>query len=297
MTVKIVTYRPLEAGSALTVLGAVHGNERCGAAAIARLISDIDNGLVILKRGILRLVPVTNPKAYAEGVRFVERNLNRYLYPKDERLHYEDHLDPILCEVLDSTDVLLDLHSYTAQGGPFIFLGGKNAEEQAYARSLGVSNFVWGWTEAFGSGDHDSKESQGTTEYARTKSALAVTLECGHHHNPDAADIGYRAILLAMAHLDMLDAGCLSTLGLDREAPSRKQRCVRMKSVHRREEGAAFAKQWRHFDFVAKGEPIAMLANGKPLAAPEDSFIVLPNDKTAAGDVWFYLGTETEFPV
>jgi succinylglutamate desuccinylase len=294
MTVKIVTYRALEAGTALTVLGAVHGNERCGAESINRLIADIDSGAVALKRGILRLIPVTNPNAYAKRVRFVERNLNRYLYPKEEKVHYEDHLDPIICGVLDETDILLDLHSYTAEGGPFIFLGGHNAKEIAYARSLGVSNFVWGWTEAFGTGN--AQESQGTTEYARTRGALAATLECGNHDNADAPDIGYRAILLAMAHFEMLDESCLSTLSLDRGQSSGKQRCIQMKSVHRREEGAAFAKKWRHFDFVAKGEAIASLPGGKTVAASEDSFIVLPNDKTAAGDVWFYLGTETQFP-
>ena len=290
MTVKIVTYRPLEAGPALTVLGAVHGNERCGALAIGRLIEDIDKGAVVLKRGILRLVPVTNPRAYREGVRFVERNLNRFLYPKEERSRYEDHLDPILCGVLDKTGVLLDLHSFTSQGGPFIFLGGQDAKETAFAKALGVSDFVYGWTEAFGRGE-DSKESQGTTEYARTKGALAVTLECGNHFNADAPDIGYRAILHALALLDM----GLPTPGLDREPP-RKQKCIRMKSAYFREEGAAFAKPWRHLDFVTKGETIVNLPNGATVPAPEDGFLVLPNGNAAVGVEWFYFGTETEFP-
>ena len=137
MTVKIVTYRALEAGPTLTVLGAVHGNERCGAETIRSLIAQIDQGVVAVTRGTLQLVPVVNPRAYAEGVRFVERNLNRQLYPKAEKRHYEDHIDPILCEVLDRTDVLLDLHSYTSQGGPFIFLDPADARELAYARALG----------------------------------------------------------------------------------------------------------------------------------------------------------------
>lgn len=290
MSVKVITYRPLAAGPALTVLGAVHGNERCGAEAITRLVADIDSGGVILKRGTLQLVPVANPKAYAAGVRFVERNLNRHLYPKDEKLHYEDHLDPILCGLLDRTDVLLDLHSYTSEGGPFIFLAGDNARELAYARALGVADFVCGWKEAFGSGD-GARESQGTTEYARTKGALAITLECGHHHNADAAEIAYRATLRAMLHLDMLDAACLAGLGLDRAAPTGKQRFVRMESVHRREEGAIFARPWRHFDVVAKGEAMALLAGRAILTAPQDGFIVLPKDKAGTGEEWFYFGT------
>ncbi len=295
MTVKIITYRPLQAGPALTVLGAVHGNERCGAEAVARLAADIDRDLVVLKRGILQLVPVANPRAYREGVRFVERNLNRHLYPKEQKRHYEDHLDPILCGLLDGTEVLLDLHSYTSQGGPFIFLGGNDARELAYARALGVPDFVCGWSEAFGGGD-GSRESQGTTEYARSQGALAVTLECGHHHNADAAQIGYQAILRALWHLDMLDEGCLATLGLDVQASAGRQRGVRMKSVYRREQGASFARPWKHFDSVAKGEAMAMLAGGEILPAPENGFIVLPKDNAAAGEEWFYFGTATPLP-
>lgn len=290
MTVKIVTYRALEPGPRLTVLGAVHGNERCGAGAIGRLIADIDAGTLAPKRGTLQLVPVTNPRAFEQNVRFVERNLNRYLYPKDEKRHYEDHLDPIVCDVLDRTDVLLDLHSYTSQGGPFIFLDPKDPKELAFGIALGVSDFVCGWSDAFGDGQ-GSKESQGTTEYARTRGALAVTLECGNHHNPDAPDVGYRAILRGMAHLGMLDAGEPAA------GSSTATRCVRMKSVYRREDGAVFAKPWRHYDPVAKGEAMARLKGGEVLAAPEDGYIVLPKESADPGGEWFYFGTRMQLPV
>lgn len=289
MTVKIVTYHSLEPGPTLTVLGAVHGNERCGAEAIRRLIADIDAGTLVLKCGTLQLVPVTNPRAFEQNVRFVERNLNRYLYPKDEKRHYEDHLDPIVCEVLDATDVLLDLHSYTSQGGPFIFLDPKDPKELAFGTALGVSDFVCGWSDAFGDGQ-GSKESQGTTEYARTRGALAVTLECGNHHNADAPDVGYRAILRGMAHLGMLDAGEPAA------GSSAATRCVRMKSVYRREDGAVFAKPWRHYDPVAKGEAMARLKGGETLAAPEDGYIVLPKESADPGGEWFYFGTRMQLP-
>lgn len=288
MTVKIVTYRALEDGPALTVLGAVHGNERCGAEAIRRFIDEIDSGAVGLKRGTLRLVPVTNPRAYAAGVRYMERNLNRHLYPKDEKVHYEDHLDPILCGVLDETEVLLDLHSYTSPGRAFIFLGGKDPKETAYARALGVKDFVYGWSEAFGQ-DRDRMESQGTTEYARTKNALAVTLECGNHFNPDAPEVGYNAILLALGHLGMLE-------GKAPPADEAGQRCVKMKSAFHRVAGATLARPWKHFDAVARGETLATLAGGGVIAAPEDGFVIMPNDKAPVDDEWFFFGTETGFP-
>lgn len=300
MTIKTVTYNALEPGKTLAVLGAVHGNERCGAQAITRLIADLDSGAAVLKRGTLQLIPVTNPKAYQKGVRFVERNLNRYLYPKETRQHYEDHIDPILCAFLDKADVLLDLHSYTSQGGAFMFLGAGNPDEIKYARSLGVRDFVYGWEEAYGGkgGNKDSKESQGTTEYARLKGALAVTLECGQHLNADAADIGYRAILRSLLHFDMLDPACPAAASLKNEAvlPPGEQRCVKMKSVFYREQDANLAKPWRHFDFVAKGEPMALLSGGRVLAAPEDGHIILPKLDVGVGDEWFYFGVPAPFP-
>src|SRR4051794_30629416 len=108
--IKTVNYQTVEPGKTLAILGAVHGNERCGTEAILRLISDIDTGRIVLTRGTLQLMPVTNPRAYAQNVRFVERNLNRSLYPKKNKRHYEDHLDSIVCAFLDQADVVLDLH-------------------------------------------------------------------------------------------------------------------------------------------------------------------------------------------
>ena len=35
---------------------------------------------------------------------------------------------------------------------------------------------------------------------------MAITLECGQHDDPNAPEIGYRAILNAMAHLAMIEA-------------------------------------------------------------------------------------------
>jgi predicted deacylase len=299
MTIKTVTYNALKPGKTFAVLGAVHGNERCGAQAITRLIADLDNGAVALKHGTLQLIPVTNPKAYEQGVRFVERNLNRYLYPKDDPQHYEDYLDPILCAFLDKADVLLDLHSYTSPGGPFVFLGGANSDEIRFARALGVRDFVYGWEEAYGGGrgKGNDKEAQGTTEYARLKGAMAVTLECGQHLNVDAAEVGYRAILRSLQHFGMLADGCPAAALLEEDAvPPGEQRCVKMKSVFYGEQDAVLAKPWRHFDFVAKGEPMARLSGDRILAAPEDGHIILPKSGVGPGDEWFYFGVPAAFP-
>ena len=143
MTIKIVNFRSLQPGPTFTVLGAVHGNEPCGAAAINRLVADVDSGAVALRQGTLQLVPVCNPRAYARNVRFVERNLNRSLYPKDKPVHYEDHIDPILCDALDRSDAVLDLHSYASQGGPFMFLSAFTDDATVkQVKSLGAVSYL-----------------------------------------------------------------------------------------------------------------------------------------------------------
>ncbi|MEJ2741902.1 MAG: succinylglutamate desuccinylase/aspartoacylase family protein [Gammaproteobacteria bacterium] len=211
MTIQVIRYHTLQPGPTLLLLGAVHGNETCGAHAIKHLNALLDNARVHLTAGTLITVPIANPKAYATHQRFCERNLNRQLYPKATCTYYEDHLTPILCPLLAEADCVLDLHSYTSQGGPFIFLGGNNSQETTYARALGVNHFIYGWQDAYNKAVGNTNEtyqahleSMGITEYARAKGALAITLECGHHHNTNATAIGLSAALNALQHFDML---------------------------------------------------------------------------------------------
>jgi predicted deacylase len=78
------TWSALAPGPALVVLGAVHGNEACGAHAIARAMDDLLHGRLTLARGRLTLVPVANPLAFGRNTREGERNLNRRFVPLAE---------------------------------------------------------------------------------------------------------------------------------------------------------------------------------------------------------------------
>lgn len=294
INIKHVVYQSSIAGKTLVVTGAVHGNEHCGNKAINRLIADFDSGKLSLESGKLILVPKCNPKAFEQNTRFFERNLNRYLFPKEEKLHYEDYIDPILCDLLKQSDVLLDLHSYASPGGPFIFLGKDNAEETAYARDLGVRDFVHGWAEAYSNAEEvqDDNESMGTTEYIRSVGGMGVTLECGQHLNEDGPDVGYNAALRAMNHLGLLTLE--SKKKLDEE--QKNQRLVRMKDVFYRTEGSKIAKEFVHFDYVTKGEVLSFDANNQPLhIAPCDGYIVLPKAEEEVGNEWFYFGSADSF--
>ena len=127
--IKAITYDAAEPGTRLLVTGAIHGNEKCGEKAINRIIAEMDAGKFHIARGKLILIPICNPKAYDKDTRFIERNLNRYLVPMEKPDTYEAYLGNILCRYFVACDALLDIHSYTIGGAPFISYRGVPSEE------------------------------------------------------------------------------------------------------------------------------------------------------------------------
>ena len=120
---KSINYTGLARGPRLIITGAVHGNETCGTRAIHQLMEELDSGLLAITRGTLTLVPVTNPLAYQLGQRSGERNLNRDMREKPLTAGYEDRIGNRLCALLRAHDMLLDIHSFTREGPPFVFFG------------------------------------------------------------------------------------------------------------------------------------------------------------------------------
>ena len=154
------TWAALAPGPSLVVLGAVHGNEVCGAHAIVRAIDDLTHGRLRLLRGRLTLVPVANPLAFAQATREGQRNLNRRFLPQPDPQDYEDRITHQLAPLLAQHEVLLDLHSFHTPGDPFAMVGPRNnsgarepfaraAEEMALARALGAQQVVEGWLEVY----------------------------------------------------------------------------------------------------------------------------------------------------
>ncbi|MCE9658176.1 MAG: succinylglutamate desuccinylase/aspartoacylase family protein [Burkholderiales bacterium] len=306
---KSVTYASVQPGTRLIVLGAVHGNETCGTKGITRALAEIDAGTLRLTTGRVTFVPVTNPLAYANQRRTGDRNLNRKLVPTDTPREFEDHIANWLCPLLAEHEVLLDLHSFTAPGVPFVFMGPSDnagpiepfdraAREEALARRLGVGRAVDGWLTTYAAGvarrreqaarfpeatlDLDPRYGIGTTEYMRSIGGSALTLECGQHEDPAAPDVAYRAIVNTLAHLGLSDA--------PDPAPAAAMECLSLSEViDRLHPDDAFAQVWRSFDPVAEGQAIGRRHDGTAIVAPFSGFIVFPNPGAEPGHEWFYL--------
>ena len=128
----------------------------------------------------------------------------------------------------------------------------------------------------------DTDYGVGTTEYMRRVGGCALTLECGQHDDPQAPEVAYRAILNALAHLQLVDAPDPSP-AVDVEA-------LRLFQVVDKEHaGDRFARPWASFDALHAAELIGTRHDGAPLLAETDGRIVFPNPGAEPGHEWFYL--------
>lgn len=298
----------LRPGPRLIVLGAVHGNEVAGVAAIRRVLAELDSGQLAITRGQVTFVPVTNPLAHANARRIGDRNLNRNLRPTAVPQDFEDRIANVLCPWLDAHDVLLDLHSFQGSGEAFAMIGPEDnsgalepfahaADEARLARHLGPRRLVEGWLRSYeqgvaarrarsaGSGkplDTDANYGVGTTEYMRSRGGWAITLECGQHADPQAPEVGYRAILQTLALLGLAEIPLLPA------APAHE--LLRLEQVvDRLHADDRFAREWASFDAVRAGETIGIRHDGTRVDAPADGRIVFPNVRAEPGHEWFYF--------
>ena len=294
-------YLALEDGPRMLVTAAVHGNETCGAQALARLAQALDSGELPLLRGQLTLLPIANPLAYRRRQRQGERNLNRRLLPSAQPQVHEDRLATLLCALLDRHDVLLDLHSFQGEGRPFVMLGPRDnggplepfAQAEAETRlavALGAGRIVEGWMSCYarglarrGADPAGIVEAVGTTEAMRQRGGYGVTLECGQHQDPAAVDFAHAAVLRALACLGMAAAAPAADGG--RQAIE-WLRMVEVVDRHHAQD--RFARPWRNFESVAEGECIGWRHDGQAVLAASDGRLVFPDAAAGVGTEWFY---------
>jgi len=294
-SVKIITKDTGIEGPTLLVMGAVHGNEPCGTLAIDMFEQYLAKGDITLTCGKLVLIPISNPEAHRQGIRFVDRNLNRFLFPRAQPINYEDSIGNQLCAVLETADYLLDIHSYKSQGEPFVFLGNLSDKEIDFARALGVPHFVYGWQDVFKDSQARVKESQGTTEYARLFNAQALTLECGNHTDARSVQVALSATINAMVHLGMVQ---INNKALLPATSVQAEQCIQMKSRYERQAGWSLAAGWRTMNPVKQGDILAHSADGQQtIKAAHDGYIVFPDKNAPVGDKeWFFFGMPTALP-
>ncbi|MBW0005584.1 MAG: succinylglutamate desuccinylase/aspartoacylase family protein [Hyphomicrobiales bacterium] len=304
---EIVRFAGFEPGPKLIVTGAVHGNETCGPEAIIRVIRECRESRLVIRRGAVTFVPIVNHKAYLQGTREGDRNLNRDLRPYVLPECHEDRVANILCPLLAEHDVLLDIHSFRSGHEPFVFVGPSDNDGQIepfsqakaegeLAARLGPSLIMHGWLTAHaraqqerarqGGANVSFSKGVGTTEYMRFRGGYGVTVECGQHRDPNAVQVAYRAIRNALAHLELIAA--------PKPKVSQERAIKIVDAVWCFAEGDRLEKPWTTGDAVAVGEVIARRADGQALTAPRDGFVIFPNPEPKPFVELYYFGEASE---
>lgn len=278
---KKLVYKGAADGPVFLVTAAVHGNEKCGTAAIGRLAMEIEAGLVSIVKGTLVCVPVCNPRAYDLHKRQTEANLNRVMIRHTAPALYEEHLANALADIIDGCDVMLDLHSYSSGVRPFLFLDTDTPAHRAYAQALGIPFWITGWDDLYA--DAQDLNAGDTMTYAKSAGKLGLLVECGQHEDPAAILHGYHALRRALAHIGLTAPYNIG----DTAAPQ----INRLTKIVTKEKPGRFTKPWQHLDPVRKGESVIAYDDGATLDAPEDGVVIMPAPLADEGSEWIYFGT------
>lgn len=296
-------------GRSLLVLGAVHGDETCGAHAAYQVIRALHRGHITIENGTLTIVPIVNLPARRARKRYIDRNLNRDMHWRNQLNAVEDEIGNRITELIDDHDALLDLHSYSApsfgEGStPFSLVGCKDfsvgqhrdyrfADEIDYARSLNVGIIIHNWLKAYaGRGDHTGASlgftnGVGTAEYARQKGKIAVTLECGQHRDSQAVFVGKQAIMRALSHFDLLQFDQKFDQHRELAMISFKQAFLKYAP------GDRHARRFCNLEPVVAGESLVVREGGRIEYASMDGIVLLPAPSCPLGAELMYLGANS----
>jgi len=267
-------------GPHLLIFGAVHGNEVCGTRALEKICAELESGRRKLLRGRCTLVPICNEKAYVEGRRFVEENLNRVFHAHPDPTSHERKIANQLHPLVDRCDYLLDLHSMQSEGEPFAFLNRAVSESEKFCRALGLKWIMKGWPELYR--EFPDHLSSCTQTYADSKNKPNALVECGTNGHPDADEVAYRSALRGLAYLGLIAP--------DSPVSEVEPKFLRLTDLWFRQSiDDHFVKVWKNFEAVRRGDLIGHRASGEAVFCPRDGFIVFPSPVSAVGTEWVYV--------
>ncbi|MDB4988279.1 MAG: succinylglutamate desuccinylase [Myxococcaceae bacterium] len=268
----------------LAIVGAIHGNERCGLLAIERLRADFARGARALRAGTLVLVH-GNPEATAEQRRYTQSgvDLNRTF-----DFRFVDELAPALWEpehhralalrpLLDSVDALLDLHSTTAPT-PAFAIASRVPASLPFARALGLEYLTLGWDGPGLLGDR--------VLLARLtrRERPGVAVECGQHDDEAAPELAYRCALRALAHFGLIEPLA--------EGPPPTMRTLMVRAaVKRLSVSFCFERPLHGMQALEAGD---VIGHGDHLTVTvrHRCYAVMPNDDVPVGDDMLYIAED-----
>lgn len=295
----IGTYKGTSPGPTLITIGGIHGNEPAGAIAIRRVLERLEETQPEFRGELFGLAG--NLQGLQERKRYIDVDLNRMWRP--EHISGESN-----CSVHESADLkainqtiqkiaeqsgcpvtIIDFHSFSAPGSPFIISGNKRKHAHL-VRDLpapvvfGLGRFIRGTV----------------MNHFERMGHHAIAIEGGQHDDPETV-LNVEAFLW----LVLVRAGCLK----DRHAPVDLEQCwlrirhytkdmprwVRVKNRYSISAKEKFVMRpgFRNFDVIEKGDHLADNQKG-PIYAPITGRILMPLYQGQGND-GFFITIEENF--
>lgn len=281
-------------GNTLICVAGLHGNEPSGVEAVRSVISELQSSSDGLEGEVVGLVG--NRRALQLGKRFVERDLNRIWTSDvvskarniDASLSYEtDELRDLdrefsrIAKQASGKVFVLDLHSVSGPGPPFIALDDTLANRQ-FASEFPIP-VVLGLEE----------ELAGTlTGYLTRQGMISLGFESGQHDEPESVRNAEAAIWIALEASGVLSRGKRAEVALGRATLSEETRSlpgiveIRHRQPVKPDERFSMMPGFCSFQRVTAGQELA-LSGEEIVRAAESGFVLMPLYQAQGEDGFF----------
>lgn len=263
----------------ILILWCVHGNETAGKIAIEQYMQSLQD--TEIAQWSITFAPICNPQAYEQHVRYIDQNLNRIVNPQASPTTYEQHLANHLCILIESADIVVDLHTSHRETVPYVFQDYDDAQYTQLASLTWVST-VLTWRPAL----YASLSTSDTVSYAYSKGIPWIVVECGDHHSPTSIDHAYQVIDNILSWYGIIHQQATTPSGL----PVDDKIIIAMQSVWHQETPWVLHYTDTDLTRVHQWACIATLDSGGQILAPSEWYIVLPYPEASIGDERFYFG-------
>jgi predicted deacylase len=288
----VTTFEAAEPGPHVVVTALTHGNEICGAITLDRLF----RFGVRPRRGRLTLA-FNNVAAYREfdprypiASRYVDEDFNRLWSPATldgPRQSMELARARRLRRVIDSADLLLDLHSMQYATAP-LMLAGLLPRSRELARRVGIPELIM--CDAGHAAGPRMRDYGGFGDPASTKTALLI--ECGQHWERRSAEVSTDVTLRFLIATGTVHAEDVAELGGPDFDTHPRQRIIEVtEAVTISGDRFDFAGDFRGLEVLEKKGSLIGHDGEREVRTPYDNCIlIMPSRRLVRGQTAVRLG-------
>lgn len=277
-------------GPRVLVNALTHGNELCGAHALAKFLDDAvmpSLGMLTLSFANIAAYETFNPSNPTQS-RFVDEDFNR-LWSIDilssDRQSSELTRARALRSVVAEADYLLDIHSMLGPS-PALMLSGLAEKGRSLARAVGRPIHI------IADGGHKAGPRMrdfgdfGNPDHPRT----ALLVECGQHWKQESVNCAIDTMIDFLSALDMLDPEVAAERRL--ETPPLGQRMIEVThAVTVETDRFEFEREFTGLEVIGEADTIIAVDDERPIATPyENCVLVMPSRNALKGQTAVRLG-------